>query len=129
MTVFIEAILGRFTDERLGLLQAATENGDLEYWNTCGCLNFYHQGDYYLTRQTIPEAFKAEEEFRDLSDTADMERELMILGNEFRVFKVVQRGEAQRRERMLPLIKAEWEKRAQPMPVTFTVREKQEVLK
>lgn len=118
-TKHIEEFLQKFSDQRLANLQCAAEDGSLVYVNPCGCLLYHHQGSYGQTKwhhKTSALAQRAEEEFKSLGGADPFARSKDWPENDVR-----------RRSGLLPLIHAEWARRAQPVPVTFETPAKVEV--
>lgn len=114
-TTFIENALKKYSDQSLANLQCAAEDGRLKFRKCDQCLLHYHEGTYALTRHN-QWAFKAEVEFVKLGWNGKYEDATKD-----------PETDARRRERILPLIHAEWARRAQPVPVTFETPEKVEV--
>lgn len=117
-TKYIEEFLTKFSDQRLANLQRAAEDGDLQFRNSCGCLLHHYEGEYLQTKHGAlrPLAHAAELEFGRIGHVNPYGSEPDYV------------EDARRCEVILPLIHAEWARRARPVPVTFEQPAKLEVL-
>lgn len=125
MTEKIQEFLTKFDDQHLANLQCAAEDGTLGYRDPCNCLLHHHKNSYSQTKWD-----------GDLATLArQAETEFFYLGGKYdeRVdggpLAWAPKGDAIRREAILPLIHAEWANRAKQIkeieeltPVSSSVR-------
>lgn len=108
----IQKFLAKFSDQRLANLQAAAEDGKLNYQDSCNCLLHHFNGEYSVTKwegEGAELARAAEHEFLELGQH---ETRTVRMGTaDFTVLSDTKAGDPNRRKAMLPLIHAEWKRR------------------